>query len=97
MEIAKSTATDANSIATCVLILVERIKTLDEYLIGSPRTPFDLGRLPFVIVVEHADYERFELDCEAVLTKLWHNYGIANVILIAPFEQSSKVRQIEFY
>lgn len=76
---------------TSALVLVERIETIDAYLTGSPRAPFDVGRTPIVIVVEHGDDIDFAARCEAILRKLWHNYGIANAIVIAPFVQSAQV------
>lgn len=76
---------------TSALVLIENIETIDKYLIGSPRRPFDFARFPLVIVIENASNDQFEEQCEAILRKLWYWYGIGNAILIAPFERSSNV------
>lgn len=74
-----------------VLVVVEKISTIDKYLIGPPRSPFHFPRQMFVILIMETNEIGFEEIAVQVLTKLWLDYGIANVILITPCADGAEV------
>lgn len=64
-----------------VIILVESIHTLDEYLMGSVRPPFQSTHgLYTIFVMEQEDNERSIAG--KVLEKLWRDYGILIAVLV---------------
>lgn len=78
-----------------VLVFVEKISIIDEYLIGSPRTPFHFSRQMFVIAITNANEIDFEENAMNVLKKLWIDYGIGNVILITPCNGDPEVSSVQ--
>lgn len=83
-EIDEDSMTFGDEIDLGVLVLAEKISTINEYLTGPPRTPFHFPRQKFVIVITNADEPQFTTITSNVLKKLWQDYGIASAILITP-------------
>lgn len=64
-----------------IIILVESIHTLDEYLVGSVRPPFQSTQGLYTIFVMEQEYKSKDIT-ERVLEKLWRNYGILIAVLV---------------
>ncbi|KAL5292459.1 hypothetical protein ACFFRR_011338 [Megaselia abdita] len=67
--------------SSSVLIIVEDIDVLDDYLEGSVRPPFQVPRTIYNIFIASRK-EGSEGKIEKVLRKLWRNYGIIVAILV---------------
>lgn len=67
-----------------IFIIAESIAIIDDYLIGSPRPPFQFPRQIFIISITNPSEKDFDVICKKVLEKLWLDYAIANVVIITP-------------
>lgn len=65
------------------IVIVANITVLDEYLVGTARSPFRTPRSSYIIILRNA-HDDWQEDVERVLRKLWRVYGIVNALLLAP-------------
>lgn len=72
-----------------IMVIVKNITVLDNYLVGTGRSPFRTPRSNYVIVLRNI-MESWKEHSDRVLRKLWRVYGIVNVILLAPCSDSGE-------
>lgn len=65
------------------IVLVANVTMLDEYLVGTARSPFRNTRSNYIIILRYI-FKDWKEHVERVLRKLWRIYGIVNVLLLAP-------------
>lgn len=63
-------------------VTVQKISIIDEYLVGSPRSPFKFPRRLIMINILTAEEPNFDDLSKKLLEKLWTDYGIGNVAII---------------
>lgn len=71
------------------LVFAENIAILQNYLIGYSRSPFNNPRKNMVIVLYQLD-EDWKIEVALFLEKLWKDYAISKVVLIAPCEANTE-------
>lgn len=76
-------------------MIAARISIINKYLTGTSRGPFRFPRKIFIIAVTNTSEPHFATTCETVLEKLWHDYGIANVIIITPCHGDPEVWEFD--
>lgn len=74
-----------------VLVIVENVTIIDDYLYGSPRMPFRLNRRIFVIAVTNPEELFFRKRVKTMLKRLWEDYAVADVLLITPCNNDPEV------
>lgn len=73
------------------LIIADKISVIDRYLKGPARRPFLHPRSLYVIVILDTFEPHFQEKSQNVMVKLWHDYGIADAILITPCNGNPEV------
>lgn len=64
-------------------VIIDNMKIFENYLVGTPRKPFNSPRRYFIIAVREIE-ENWKVTGSMLLEKLWKLYGIGNVLLTAP-------------
>lgn len=84
-----------------ILVIVESLQILDDYLTGSARSPFRSPRDNYIVIVRFSSDNATDVNnsttagrgwpeqVESIVRRLWTDYGIANVYLMAPCEDAS--------
>lgn len=65
------------------IVVVSNITVLDDYLVGTARSPFRSPRSSFIILVRY-ETKDWKEQVHRVLRKLWLVYGIVNAVLMTP-------------
>lgn len=68
---------------TGTLVVVTNITVIDDYLVGTGRSPFRTPRSHYILILRYI-FKGWKEHVDRVLRKLWHVYGIVNVLVIAP-------------
>lgn len=71
------------------VVIIENITLLNEFLVGPARRPFLVPRKDYVIVLRYV-HENWRSTAAAVLQRLWENYGIYKILLMAPCNDSTE-------
>lgn len=65
-----------------IFVNVQKVSVIDEYLIGSPRSPFKYPRRLFLINIISTQEPNFDDLTKKLLEKLWIDYALGNVAII---------------
>lgn len=73
-------------------VMVENITVLNDYLTGTARRPFLFPRRLYILTIFKSDERDYQMLADLVLEKLWRDYGIVNLLLMSPCNDSPDVR-----
>lgn len=74
-----------------IYIIVQNISIIDQYLVGSARSPFSFPRRLFMINIMVSDEPDFDDLTKKLLEKLWITYAIGNAAIITPCDNKRQV------
>lgn len=89
-DVAHPTQVDRKVSSASSVLVMENIDILDEYLVGSPRSPFHTTRTVFNIVILEKTEGAIE-KIPIVLEKMRRNYGIIIAVLIFTCEDEVSI------
>lgn len=80
-----------------IFINVQKISVIDEYLVGSPRTPFEFPRRLFMINIMNTQESNFDDLTRKLLEKLWNDYALGNVVIVTLCSNEPEVSRKQYY
>lgn len=80
-----------------IFINVQKISVIDEYLVGSPRIPFEFPRRLFMINIMNTEESNFDDLTRKLLEKLWNDYALGNVVIVTLCSNKPEVSRKQYY
>lgn len=91
LEIDYANLLETDAMKSASFVIVDQISVLHEYLDGPAKKPFLFPKSKYIVAIQHVNETNYRNLCENILEKMWSEYGIGNVIFIAPSERENIV------